>query len=952
MSASDPLHGSLEELHENTKFQDYLKEFAIADSAHDLNMTRGPDGKAQTTNTFNKFFFDKKLIDIGTPQPNHYNPGINIFDQWDNVTWVSGHNFDSVSIGQSGTFKTRNTDFSYQFKVFKDTDIESILKFIHTVGSPDELSTKHMNLTIDVIKGHFIKSLHNTYENKNYGTINILNVREQLNDAGNRTVYNSSSYKAHINSSRQKRNVILKSLREISKQDIIYPAWTLPRESVRSDFFSNFSLKLSPPNYTSNSITSSLSFLNAQNKLVGNTISLKSSDKNTNSVNSLIPLLEDIYEKVFVKKTLKYGWQDIYFKLLQQKRSGDTLQMLSTLDKTRTFQDYVTNSIGTQPANIPTYFLTNDSWNPLPLGLYFGTNVIYQGYTQETGDYLIVFKRTDTLPEPKNRILRMDESSQEEILEIFDDHVQKHTTFFEKQKGIYYAQFKALTTRPLPSTVDELNSQVSEVLRLSVALALFIKLYTPSEIPEELRDFSNKETRYRNSEYCLQRIEEQRIKQLFSDDDLRTVVSSLEQNTLVQELMSLKFNEIQYIEKKKILGIDYAKQINLLFKAFSSLIDTYFEYMNDLDGWFISLRQSPLIKSSTVSFELKKNFRSIQDAIEVAVYSHLKKVRTSAIKRSRDNSENLEEPPPSSRRKQSDASTISDAMTFRSMLESRSSASTPISFRGGGKKTRRKFIGGGEDLYEEPLRGGELFSEMILEFVRPIALKIAKGQPTESWERTFVIKQLLRAVTNFAQVAPSEMDDLSRWYPVFVDIMRQIVNNTEDTESQLTQLQFMLRIWFETDEFEKIFDLDGTQSWHGYGKMAAEIVLLQAFGPAYIDAMSEDTDHIFDAVVFALEDISEDKAYIDSITLYDTYIIQEPSEELSSDFTESFVKDLEKGLPTTTPLPHPENNSAEPQTPSSETALSIENLMQADPKSLQGGKRRRRQTRRNRPTRI
>lgn len=869
METSDPVST----LHSNIEYQQALKEFAVADADHDFKTERGPGKKSEEKESiFLKIYNNDH--DIGTPLPDYIGGGI-YNDPWNNMDWTVNYKIKLKDVvpGDEGSFTTNKTGFTYDYKVFNDTDIESSLRFIYGAGQNESLEGKTANIAIDVIKGYWWKTIQSSYTNTPLGTINILNTREQLNDAGTRPVYNSECYKQNTMGSK-KRDIIIKSLIDVTETPIVYLDWNSPRNDFHSDFFSRFSIQIDPVKYKSTSATSKIIF-SLENNVIDGPVELSSSERSENSVNSLIEKLRN-YNNMPNKTT---DMKNKYYKILQQKRSGDTLQAFSTLDKGRTYNEYLGNKINSLVSSIPSYLMTIDVYNPVPIGLLNGVNIIYQGYKpKEKISYIIVFRRQGSITGiQKHPLLMKSDAELDTLFKSFDTRIKYHTILFNEQRKQFFEELNVLVNKPLPSTEMEYNLMINNVLKASLISALFEQLYTPTPIPNEIRNLRDPKTQFDNVEKCSQLFESMNRKFILNRNDLEQKIESLKKNELLKLLSSIEFSKILYIQKGPQELKNYGSKLDTLFKTIKTLETLSFDYLDKLDDWFLlKIKQSDFIKKYSISE--KKNLIHIGKLIEYFTYNRRRKMSKNE-EPGRPNTPNTVTSTASSPKSVSDAMSIVSSIdldryaTTPSISPMQTPIQTPIQTNvseepppligykrrtpnnnnsmnsnivqpiakkglfSGGKRFTRKQKGGEIDSLQFSLYNGgsQILHEYISEYVAPLALSLAKGNTLTDSEVGFIIKYFLIHISKFYISAPNTLDDLdnlSYWAPIFVEIFKVIVNEKDSLKKQ-EKLRFILRIWTSTSELFNIFEIP--EEIADNGSDAGQVLLFQMFGPKFLE---------------------------------------------------------------------------------------------------------------------
>jgi hypothetical protein len=304
----------------------------------------------------------------------------------------------------------------------------------------------------------------------------------------------------------KKRKVEIHIALDSSDEKVSYPKWIDPRENYRSDFFSDFTLELSPVNY---GITKSvLLTFSGEDYKDESVIETSAAGKLANSKNAMMKILNRIKDNVAYLRGIirgagtKENHNDLrdYFVALQKKRSGDTLIALSFFDTSRTYNG---NSQTFTFNEKPRFVLTHDTFNTLPISLENGADVIYTG-----ADTVYKFKRvkepTDFTKAFFDTYIK-DKAKRDEISKFLTNQNKK---FVEKETEIKgelekaLAAVKADSERPGTSTgrdqgkfVDsELNAlkiKISACLQAFFKLALFRSVYMLTDVATILREINS-----------------------------------------------------------------------------------------------------------------------------------------------------------------------------------------------------------------------------------------------------------------------------------------------------------------------------------------------------------------------------------------------------------------------------------------------------------------------------
>lgn len=306
---------------------------------------------------------------------------------------------------------------------------------------------------------------------------------------------------ADFNEKRNKnREIELHIALDTTTEKVCYPKWIDPRMNYRSDFFSDFTLELTPVKYgVTKSVILTFSGTNYKDE---STIETSASGKLANSKNAMIKLLKRVYDKIGTlyqifdaktdRKKIAIGKNEDtdlkdYFVGLQKKRSGDTLIALSFFDTSRTYNG---NSQTFTFNEKPRFVLTHDTFNTLPVSLANGGDVIYTGAdtvykfkrVKERTDFTKAFfdtymkkkesrdEMTSALKSQTSRYLEKLSAIKKEIKDALDNLEN-----YLKRDEARQERFKSTTF--VISELEELKNRISASLQLFFKLALFRSIY-------------------------------------------------------------------------------------------------------------------------------------------------------------------------------------------------------------------------------------------------------------------------------------------------------------------------------------------------------------------------------------------------------------------------------------------------------------------------------------------
>ena len=253
---------------------------------------------------------------------------------------------------------------------------EDSLELFEEIAGPGESTLYFM---IDAINVNFYAALTNDRGAKTKEVV-YLSTRERTNDsAGNRDLT------GYVQRSKDSK-VQLKILRDELPTRVNYTPLERTSTNPLALFNSVYTLSLENKPPTKEGLdTSILIFKDANASTLKTVVSQSGSATHESTVNSLYGKLVAFFKK----RTAK----DEYFITLQQKRSGDWLQVLSTFQRNRYG--------GKVPAGAPVFLASEDRLCVL-YGLLVGANMIY---THQQGDknYITIFRRKQKLTAAERR---------------------------------------------------------------------------------------------------------------------------------------------------------------------------------------------------------------------------------------------------------------------------------------------------------------------------------------------------------------------------------------------------------------------------------------------------------------------------------------------------------------------------------------------------------------------
>ena len=228
-------------------------------------------------------------------------------------------------------------------------------------------------------------------------TVNYVMIPELLNDPAGKTPLDDTIFKKYNNGIGTGIN--LRPLLDITDKTIVYDAYDKLNDVFSNNFFSNCNLQLSPI-----IITKQISGKSLTSHVTLNIISTKGSTrqvevkncKKENSIKSLLKFLTSLFKKDTDESKFNYSAK------LQQKRSGDWLQVLACLDiYNRTFKTPGSTTDEPKFTSVnKVYFVTHDQI-ACAYALTMGVNAIF---INEKYAYVLTNQLTETTSTPEERL--------------------------------------------------------------------------------------------------------------------------------------------------------------------------------------------------------------------------------------------------------------------------------------------------------------------------------------------------------------------------------------------------------------------------------------------------------------------------------------------------------------------------------------------------------------------
>jgi len=479
-------------IHDNEDFQKLSKVQAATDSRHDL----GTDFTIIYNATQNigtpQESYDAKLEDQGWKVVNQIVQDVEI-----NEIDTGTEKFVPIPYGDK--IKIKHNDFEYELTTMnieydESKKMENARKLYDFITDEQEVC-----LILDATTGDFQKIFINAIgatastispaeKKKIYYIVN----RETISDPAGKPNEKDIDFRTGAGTRNEKRDIEITVALDVSEDKVIYPRWKDVRTDFHSDFFSNFTIELTPVQYGVSKIV--MLVFTGEDYSNTSVIETSAAGKLTNSVNAMKNVLKKIANKVQefsskIKGKLKTkddpNTINDYFVTLQKKRSGDALISLSFFDTERVY--HLEKGENFTFKEKPRFVLTHDTFNTLPVSLMNGADVIYTG--QST---VYKFKR-----------IRKGEEKRDYTKIFFDKYIKDDAErramigLFEAQNDAYFdrgldpilAEVKAMlakiqpfsltTTRLTTDQIRNLTTGITSCLQLFFKLALFRSLYMP-----------------------------------------------------------------------------------------------------------------------------------------------------------------------------------------------------------------------------------------------------------------------------------------------------------------------------------------------------------------------------------------------------------------------------------------------------------------------------------------
>ena len=810
-----------------------MKEFAVTDANHDF----GPSFKKR---------YDSGLIDVGTPEPRH-NPKP-LTDAWSLLSsyTTAGINFTGLNLNQP-IKAVSVTGHNYDICAFNAKDLQNIMPFLYNVDKSVDLQGMEANFIIDGLATSFWKDLRET-KGKSLGRINILTNRETVNDPGSRPAPNDVLYEKN-----QDRAVELFTYQDASEEDIVYPEWQNPRTDYRNDFFSNYALKLSKVNITDSSETSHMSFLLKDVAIKDGSYIVTNSADAVNSV-----------EAVKIRLDTPTLNKDNFGLLLQQKRSGDSLQTLSTLDKTRLYKQRIGHLLGAPLMTLSstyTYAVSHDIWN-CSYGILMGASLVILTATNNvlivcrTGiprNPIDIFREQGPLLIKEHNINVTSYTSSFNL--VATPQVNKYIDILESlEKFINTELIKDVMTSKVEQIRIEntLNALLKDVFNFSIPIAFLFTQFVPKrtlEMPTDINPVTVGE--------IMNTIRSQAILQ--SDPDLlfSRLLSSMKSINMANDILFFNSSGEGSVPYKALMS--FFGTMTLIVKIKMDVVDKTYQLIKNI-------ADSNYIQGKYTSSIQRPGFDIIFQ-IFLSAYEDVRTKKDAVRKRRTISEESL------------DSKTISE---LRENMYNKILINVKESMVIINEKIQESTMSGGGENDQIPFITGEnLVNRLLNKTLIPCAADILELNKEETaYETQLLIKYILIGLVKFLSYQPpyESADHISKWGPVFFEMMLPILEDKEE-ETRRLKLKFFLGIWLTENPLKNIHITmdESIEDWSDLSKEAGHVLLDFIFGPdAYsIFGSLEPFEISYNLNIISYKE-SYNNSYMNAKKLVENFVLEEP----------------------------------------------------------------------------
>jgi len=798
-----------------------LKTFAASDANHDFG--------AVFTSVYpihNK--------DLGTPAPPLTVPYVS--DPWQLLSdfMISPLNVKSIPLNTPQNI-TSKTGHDYVLCSFDAKDLDNSMPFLYN-------EQKEANIVIDALASSWWSAIRDQRGDP-LGTLNVLTNREMINDPAGKTNPADKIYKTN-NTPLGDRRVFLKSYQDTAPYTITYPEWSSPRTDYHNDFFSRYYLSLNSVQYTLKGYNTQIFFRNQSAADIIPPIPIANTGPDQNSVNVISKKITTLSSKLTAGNRHLFG---IY---LQQKRSGDSLQVLSTLDNKRPYiQRTRAKTTGLPLSNLETtytYLVTNDIWNA-SYAILNGANIIL---LTNDGDRAYIFRKGI----PRDPIEKFLEDGATTIAKHNMD-VAAHTVLFNQAIFPFEYDFveKINQMKEQPQeTIELMNEKWRDILHDALVIGFFYNIYKPEG---EVKTFDEITANPSLIPEVLEIIRTQKSKQFINEEDVKRKYEAILQN---ETLGKLKF--LLFFKERSTRGDRGFEAAQAVFAALIIFLRLDLEIIPK----FYELVEENKDKSQ----EFTKLYETFSDVLEDY----------------RTNRENIK---PKQQRTENGSLSLQTRTDFQDIQENILNKYRLDLINYAILRTEYLLVSEGNNLRGggstaiDSLNGNILLQNLLNKDFIPIALSILKGNLTpfksDVQKDLFIYYVLLGTGKFIAHIPPNyeSADNLSKWAPVFIEMLKPLVNET-DSNIQVLLLKTYLGIWFESSI--GIFSLP-EEPWANNASEAGQQLLLYIFGNNIFDILDAETIDSLEGVKFTPVVSSWSESYTNSynaiMEMVDTYARKE-----------------------------------------------------------------------------
>lgn len=783
-----------------------LKTFAASDANHDFG--------AVFTSVYNTY------KDIGTPMPPLAAPYIS--DPWQLLSdfMLSPLDVKSIPLNTPQSL-TSKTGHEYTLCSFNANDLENSMRFLYGADQED-LSTKEANIVIDALASSWWSSIRDQ-RGTSLGTLNVLTNREMINDPAGKTNPADKMYKTN-NTPLGDRRVFLKSYQDVASYTITYPEWSSPRTDYHNDFFSRYYLSLDEVQYTIKGYNTQIIFRNESGADIIPSITIANTGPDQNSVNVISKKISTLSSKLTAGNRHLFG---IY---LQQKRSGDSLQVLSTLDTKRPYVQRIrAKTTGLPLAGLETtytYLVTNDIWNASYAAVN-GANIIL---LTNDGDRAYIFRKG--IPrDPVEKFL-------EEGVQLIAKHnldVAAHQTLFNNQiVPIEYnfiekiKQMKELIKTP--QTIETMNEQWRDILYDALVIGFFYNIYKPEKTIEA--SFDEIRANPLLIAEVLEIVRNQKSKQFLNEEEVRGKYEIILRDETINQLKFLLF-----FKERSTRGDRGFEAGQAVFAALTIFLRLDLEIIPKLYEVLETINESEFYKNNRLAFT--KLYETFSDVLE----DYRTNRENTKIKQQRRENSNSSIPLLSQTFEDIQHNILNkyrlDLFNY-AILQTLYVRTSESGQKGGGESTINS------------LNGNILLQNLLNKDFIPIATSILKGnlKPFKSdAEKDLFIYYILLGTGKFIGHIPPDYesaDNLSKWAPVFVEMLKPLIKETDPT-IQILLLKTYLGVWFSTNK--STFTLP-EEPWVTNAPEAGQQLLAHIFGNEFLELLDEKSIDSLEGVKF------------------------------------------------------------------------------------------------------